>query len=196
MKKLLVSIILGTTILAPVVNQDVVSSAQDNYSTNEFYWKSDHQDVLIESTYLKNTPTNNYFLYTVFVGDFNIEEYATASILDPNDVSYTKTSWGNTAYWGTKPSAIKNKSIKEIFENKKIVTDEDISKTPARGYLYVDETSFLARMISLHFIGFSYYSENGANYIQIFGVQYAESINSYSGGAMWTNIGQGIKFDY
>lgn len=193
MKNFLASIILATTVLTPVLNQTISTDTQDKYSETEFYWRSDRKDVLIDSTYTKNVTFNNYFIYTVFIGNVNIKNFSTATIIDPHGASYTKTSWGNDAYWGKKPSSI----VKEIrdFDNKKIVTNQDVAVHARIAYLHVNATDGLASLESVHSIGFSYYSENGSNYVQIFGRQSAVTIQSYSGGAMWTNIGQGIKFN-
>lgn len=192
MKSLLVSsfMFLNTTSsVIPLINQNTL---EKQYSIS---WLNYNSTLEYENKYFNNLEA--YSIRTINIGDFDISKYKTVSLLDPIKESYTKTSWGNNIYYGVVKEKINNLLIKDIFINKKIENQKDLENNDDWAFelLNINKTFWLTSIKTFHYIGFSYYFENGNNYIQVFLKHYVETFHSLVGGTMLTNLGRGLIFN-
>lgn len=196
---ILMPVIVSTTSISPLINQNNLINQQTNnqVESEEFYWDGNNKSFEFVSEYPKNTSSRYTFVKTINIGKENLDSFSTVKLIDPYNESYSKTSWGSADYWGESlAKQIDNQSIELIFTlHRKInITDaDDVSKNAPFQLLFTKQWSGIAFMESVHGIGFSEYSENEDNYIQIFGIQYVWTITTLSTGVMWTNIGRGIE---
>ncbi|MBE4704236.1 hypothetical protein [Spiroplasma platyhelix] len=188
---------LSTTIAAPLINQSISSNnnlqLNQAYQTKELYWYEGQTELEIEVSWAIDT--TEVFSYIMDLGQDSISNYRTFSALDLNYQSYTKTSWGSDNYFGDTFKSIQNRSISSGFVNRRVETTADIINNSKIEMLNVHAVHGMAKMESVQKIGFSYYSDQNGNHMQLFGYQYAESWISMSGGYMSINIGQGIRLE-
>lgn len=196
MKNLLISL-ATLSLLTPTVStlsntQIKATNPNQQNEKQQYYWNSNQRSMEFVSNY--GSETFSLFWAIIDMGSTNITNYHYFNIIDNNNSSYTKTSWGNTEYLGVHFNEFQNASISEYVKDK-WVNGNSKSEVEANAniiMLLASDSSGLAAMETEQRIGLSYYWA-GSNYLQIFGFQYAATWTSLSGGAMWMNIGQGIE---
>lgn len=199
MLSMLATLTLATTGMTPIIRQTIISESQKELNSilaaKDFYWYGDHRKAYeFSSTYPARGQHSRYFCVEIALERTNIFDYTWISAINPNNESYSKTSWGNDAYWGTSfANAINDSVISDVISNKRIVTDRDVENYANIKLLSRKDKQGLASMETAHYVGLSYYSENGNNYLQVFGYQYVNTWKTSSGGGMWTNLGRGIR---
>lgn len=187
-----------TPSVASLFNQNIIQVKQNNKQKDikdvkEIYWNESHTEIEIFNEW--KSKEEKIFIYNINLGQDKILDYKTFSVIDPNSVSYTKTSWGTSEYLGRPFKELQNLNIAENISQGKVTTLWEVKLSVKFSLLDVSDKSGLASMASSQKVGLSYYRENGFNYLQLFGIQYAETWWSFSGGSMWINLGQGVRLE-
>lgn len=200
MKNLLKMIAIGTlaiNITTPLINQSVVDNKaiQKNEQQLKFYFNQNHRAEEMISIYPRGTDDKMaMYMITHDISNIQISSYKWFKPLDPNNESYTKTSWGTSAYWGQNFRDIGTILMDDIlFPGVKVsFTEHDIWTYSKYQLLEVADTSGWARIKSWHKFGLSFFRDNGKTYLQFFFLHRIHFFATLSGGAMWTNYGQGF----
>lgn len=190
--------ILATSITTPLIGQTSINQKINDFASeveSHSFWFPDRKFEFvndygaIDVRHWSRTITYN-------IGKNDISKMKNFSAIDPGKESYTKTSWGNDAYWGKPFSDIKSLSLDSfIVRNKKIINIDDVINNAKVELLKTSDEQGLATMQTKHYFGLSYYFENNDNFVQFFAYQYVSVNMSFSGGRLWTNLGQGFNLN-
>lgn len=189
---------LSASTVAPLFNQNITELAQSNQQAQaiEFYWLENHRELAISADWYNTEKKVVCFIWEINIGETEVSDYKTFSIIDENNGSTTKTTWGSSEYLGIPFRSYQNKEIEEFFYKGQIWSDEYVYLKSTMVLLEKEDASGLASMATKQKVGLSYYTHySGDNYLEVFAFMYAESWMSWSGGKMSLNLGQGIRLE-
>ena len=158
------------------------------------YFSNDKQSY--ESYVGYGNENTSYKIINVKLDKIMPLDYSKIRVINNNDASYTKTSWGNVAYYETSfADKFKNTKVRDVFYNFKAIGNYDVYRYTNSHLLHKYDYAGSAQMSSKQHVGLTFYWDAESNWnMQVLIYQYGETYSSFSGGGMWMNIGQGIEF--
>ncbi|MBH8623361.1 hypothetical protein TS70_05830 [Spiroplasma sp. hyd1] len=153
----------------------------ENQQPVEYFleWRNGEEKIgILDINLGREIPT--YYNKIIF---FNEEE---------NKEVYSKFSWGGNSHWGWNVNDIfKNKNIKDIITNVKVVSDSDAKKYANKELIDIKWRGSARGKV---YTGLTFYwKEDNTWHLQILTYLYGESWASWSGGASWHNLGRRIE---